>query len=83
MAAEYARDGVRCNALAPAYIETERNVAVKSKFTNAELDTLNATHPMGTGQPDDVVNAALFLASDDSRFISGAVIPVDGGMVIT
>lgn len=82
VAAEYAKDNIRCNALAPCYIETERNVAVKATFTNAELDNLNAVHPLGTGAPEDVVNAALFLASDESKLINGTVIPVDGGMVV-
>jgi len=83
VAAEYAKDKIRCNALAPCYIETERNVVVKAGFTNAQLDALGANHPLGTGQPEDIVNAALFLASDESRLISGTVIPVDGGMTIT
>jgi NAD(P)-dependent dehydrogenase (short-subunit alcohol dehydrogenase family) len=83
VAAEYAKDKIRCNALAPCFIETERNVAVKAGFSNVQLDALDANHPLGVGQSEDIVNAALFLASDESKLISGTVIPVDGGMTIT
>ena len=56
---------------------------MKAGFSNVQLDALNANHPLGVCQSADIVNAALFLASDESKLISGTVIPVDGGMTIT
>ena len=82
VAAEYAKDNIRCNAIAPCFIETERNVAVKSGFTNAQLDMINSVHRLGTGEPADIANAALFLASDESKRVTGTVIPVDSAMII-
>jgi NAD(P)-dependent dehydrogenase (short-subunit alcohol dehydrogenase family) len=82
VAAEYARDGIRCNAIAPCFIESERNVGVKTTFSNAQIDSLNTVHRLGTGQPDDIANAALYFASDQSRLVTGVVLPVDSGMLV-
>jgi NAD(P)-dependent dehydrogenase (short-subunit alcohol dehydrogenase family) len=68
--------------VAPAVVETP----VYSTFLTPErvaevLPTFNAFHPMGrNGQPQDVVAAILFLASDEAAWITGALLPVDGGV---
>ena len=77
LAKEVGGRGVRVNAIAPGYIETDMTKAVNEKAREAWL----ATIPMKrAGQPEDVANVALFLASDLSSYVTGQVIGVDGGM---
>ncbi len=79
IAKEYGRRNVRCNAIAPGYIATEMTAALSSEQTQA----IAASLPLGKlGEPDDVAELALFLASDRSRYITGEVIKVDGGMYV-
>jgi NAD(P)-dependent dehydrogenase (short-subunit alcohol dehydrogenase family) len=76
LAVELAARGIRVNAVAPGTIETE---AVK-KLSDEYIAGVKAMHPMARlGKPEEVAQAILFLASDDSSFITGAVLPVDGG----
>jgi NAD(P)-dependent dehydrogenase (short-subunit alcohol dehydrogenase family) len=81
LAAEWAGRGVRVNAIAPGYILTE--MTQKS----IDLGVLNAAGmvartPMGRlGTPDDVVGPAIFLASDESSFVTGHVLVADGGVL--
>lgn len=79
LAVEYAPFGIRVNALAPGFIETQLTARVLKvpQFSKALLDKT----PLGRfGTPEDVARAALFLSSDDSAYITGAEIAVDGGM---
>ena len=79
IAKEYGRRNVRCNAIAPGYIATEMTAALNEEQTNEIAKRL----PLGRlGQPDDVADLALFLAGDSSRYITGEVIKVDGGMYV-
>jgi 3-oxoacyl-[acyl-carrier protein] reductase len=78
-AKEFARKGaqVRCNAITPGYIMTDILKTVPQDL----LDKFAATTLLGRlGQPDDVAKAALFLAGDDSSYITNSVISVNGGM---
>lgn len=83
LAVELAASHIRVNAVAPAVVETP----VYGTFMSAEqvkevLPTFNDFHPLGrNGQPPDVVGALLFLASDEASWITGAVLPVDGGVM--
>jgi NAD(P)-dependent dehydrogenase (short-subunit alcohol dehydrogenase family) len=83
VAAEYARDGIRCNAICPGVIGTDmtwRSVAAAPDRA-AALEGMAALHPMRRiGEPADVAQAALYLASDAARFVTGAILSVDGGM---
>ncbi len=74
----YARQGVRVNAIAPGYIETPMTAPVR-EFEEVQ-EGIAGMHPMGRfGQPEEIAAAAVFLASDDASFITGIVLPVDGG----
>jgi len=76
LAVELAPRGVRVNAVAPGTIATE---AVK-KLSDAYVDNIKRMHPIGRlGEPVEVARAILFLASDEASFITGTVLPVDGG----
>ena len=77
LAHEVASRGVRVNALAPGYIATDMTAVLPEKVKEAMLERIPLKR-MGT--PQDIANAALFFASDDSTYITGQVLPVDGGM---
>lgn len=79
LAVEYAPFGIRVNALAPGFIETALTQRVlRNPMINKAL--LDQTPLRRFGNPEDIANAALFLASHESAFITGAEIAVDGGM---
>lgn len=82
LAIEFAKDRIRVNTVAPAVVETPVYDTFLTPEQVAEiLPTFNAFHPLGrNGQPDDVVSAILFLASDEAAWITGAILPVDGGV---
>jgi NAD(P)-dependent dehydrogenase (short-subunit alcohol dehydrogenase family) len=81
LAVEWAGRGIRVNAVAPGTINTERVKAMAEEPGGPEyLETVKKGHPMGRlGEPEEVANAILFLASDEASFITGAVLAVDGG----
>lgn len=79
LARQWASHGIRVNALAPGYFPTEMNAPMTRDPGRREA--LLARTPMGrSGEPDDLVGPTLFLASGASRFVTGHVLPVDGGM---
>jgi NAD(P)-dependent dehydrogenase (short-subunit alcohol dehydrogenase family) len=78
MALHFARQGVRINALCPGFVRT----AMTRTLTEdpERLRYLEDRHPMGRlARPEEIANAALFLASDEASFITGVCLPVDGG----
>ncbi|MGH2558096.1 MAG: SDR family NAD(P)-dependent oxidoreductase [Thermomicrobiales bacterium] len=81
LAIEWADRGIRVNAVAPGTIRTERVKRLPEEPGGVEyLQAIERMHPMGRiGEPEEVAKAILFLASDDASFITGAVLPVDGG----
>ncbi|MGB7157285.1 MAG: SDR family NAD(P)-dependent oxidoreductase [Tepidisphaeraceae bacterium] len=81
LAVEWAERGIRVNAVAPGTIRTERVKRLPEEPGGVEyLQAIERMHPMGRiGEPEEVAKAILFLASDDASFITGAILPVDGG----
>lgn len=78
-AVENVTKGITCNALAPGYINTD----MMNKYPAEQLKALIATIPIGRfAEPEEVADAALFLASDASAYITGAVLDINGGSFI-
>jgi dihydroanticapsin dehydrogenase len=80
---DYAKQGIRCNAIAPGWVDTPGN------YAHAELlgglahvyATIDSFQPIGRpGEPRAIANMALFLASDESSFVTGTVLVADGAM---
>lgn len=79
MATELSPKGIRTNCIAPGFIATEMSAKALNNDPERKGKALGRT-PMGElGQPADIGDAALFLASDASKYITGVVLPVDGG----
>ena len=77
LAAEVGARGVRVNAIAPGFIETDMTNVLKDEVKAAMAEKIPLKR---AGKPEDIANAALFLGSDLSTYITGQVIGVDGGM---
>jgi 3-oxoacyl-[acyl-carrier protein] reductase len=78
-ARELGRKGVRVNAVCPGFVETEMIRSVPPEI----LEKVKERIPLGRfASPEEIARVYLFLASDESSYISGAVISVDGGMVV-
>jgi NAD(P)-dependent dehydrogenase (short-subunit alcohol dehydrogenase family) len=82
MAVDHARQGIRVNALMPGVIDTPMPARSLKRYADPEAMRAywRERHPMGRiGRPEEVAQAALFLASDDSSFVTGHLLFVDGG----
>lgn len=78
-AKEMAARNIRVNAVAPGFIETAMTDGIPEKIREGMISSI----PMGRmGQPEDIAKAVCFLASDDSSYITGQVLVVDGGLVM-
>jgi NAD(P)-dependent dehydrogenase (short-subunit alcohol dehydrogenase family) len=81
MAIDYGRKGIRVNAVCPGFIETPMLDGILGMEGLAEIrDKIREAHQLGRfGRPEEIANAALFLASDEASFVTGVALPVDGG----
>jgi len=89
LAAQYVQYGIRANAIAPGSIRTERQIrryenkdfmlAEKPSAAARERTIFQKLYPYSKGEPEDIAAIALFLASDDSRMLTGTTIAADGG----
>jgi NAD(P)-dependent dehydrogenase (short-subunit alcohol dehydrogenase family) len=83
MAVDHAHEGVRVNCICPSIVETElvRGLFDASPEKEAAKRARVATIPLGRmGQPEDVAEMAVYLASKESSWVTGAAIPLDGGL---
>ncbi len=83
IALDYVNDHIRCNAIAPGTIETPYYTEILAKADDpvAIKKGLEARQPMGRlGTPDEIASGILFLACDESRFATGSILTLDGGM---
>lgn len=79
VAKELAGRGVTCNAIAPGYIATDMTDALSEKTRESMTAQIPMKRP---GAPEDIANAAVFLASDNAGYITGEVLRVDGGLAM-
>ena len=83
IALDYAKRGIRCNAIAPGWVDTPVNYAHAELLGGLDhvYATIDSFQPIGrAGEPREIANVALFLASDESSFVTGALIVADGAM---
>jgi dihydroanticapsin dehydrogenase len=83
VALDYARRGIRCNAICPGWVDTPINYAHAEMLGGLQkvYDSIDTFQPIGRpGQPREIAHLALFLASDEASFMTGSIIAADGGM---
>lgn len=72
----YAKEGIRVNAVAPGYVKTPLIAGLPEE----RVQEMSALHPIGRfAEPEEIASAIYFLASDEASFVTGVVLPVDGG----
>ncbi|EHU3551958.1 glucose 1-dehydrogenase [Listeria monocytogenes] len=81
LAIEFAKDNIRVNAVAPAVVETPiYNTFMSDEEVKEVLPTFNDLHPLQrNGSPEDIAKAILFFANEENSWITGVIMPVDGG----
>jgi 3-oxoacyl-[acyl-carrier protein] reductase len=79
LAAELARRGITVNAIAPGFIETDMTAVVRNAVGDQLVKRIPARR---LGQPEDIANAVVFLASQEASYITGQVLTVDGGLTL-
>ncbi|MBI3406564.1 MAG: SDR family oxidoreductase, partial [Acidobacteria bacterium] len=83
MALDHAREKIRVNCICPNAVETEMFAGAMARYPDPEAEYRRrmAAIPIGRiGQPEDVAQLALYLASDESSWMTGVAIPLDGGV---
>ena len=84
VAIELAADGVRCNGIAPGLIRTAQTLDPVHSVGEEGLNAFVPNIPLGRiGDPSDIADVALFLASDQARYVTGQTITVDGGLMVS
>lgn len=86
MAIDHGHENIRVNAVCPSFVETELTEAILSKMEDPDAIRREriAAHPIGRlGKPEDIAGLVVYLASDESAWTTGAILPVDGGYLAT
>ena len=83
MAVRYAKDNIRVNSLCPGTINTElfSEFLAQQSDPEAVRTEIRDMHPLGIGEPEDIAWAAVYLASDESKYMTGAPMLVEGGIL--
>jgi NAD(P)-dependent dehydrogenase (short-subunit alcohol dehydrogenase family) len=82
MAVDHGHENIRVNAICPSFVESELTAAILAQAADPAtvLRERTASHPIGRlGSPEDIAGLAVFLASDESSWMTGSILPVDGG----
>ncbi len=79
LAIELAREKIRVNCVSPSIVKTEMTEKFHESFTPEQIQEIEARHPLGLGEPNDVAALVVFLLSDSARWITGSNLVVDGG----
>jgi NAD(P)-dependent dehydrogenase (short-subunit alcohol dehydrogenase family) len=79
LALELATKRIRVNCVAPAFVRTPMFERMAQRWSATQRSQVEALHPLGLGEPEDVAGAIAFLLSDAARWITGTVLTVDGG----
>jgi 3-oxoacyl-[acyl-carrier protein] reductase len=83
LAVELAKDGIRVNGIAPGYIRTAQALSEKHSLGPTGLEAAASIIPLGrVGEPEEIADVAVFLASPAARYITGQVLVVDGGLLV-
>ena len=83
LAVELAKFGIRVNGVAPGYIRTAQLLSEEHSLGSTGAEAARAFIPMGRiGEPDDIADVVLFLASDAARYMTGQIVVVDGGLLV-
>lgn len=82
LALEFFPMGIRSNCIAPAMVKTPMYEYSEQNASKETMDAHVSKYPLGVGLPEDVANAAIFLLSDASRWITGTTITLDGGFLL-
>jgi NAD(P)-dependent dehydrogenase (short-subunit alcohol dehydrogenase family) len=82
LACELAGRNIRVNSIAPGFVKTPMNEDVMKTLPKEAIDKIIAAHPLGIGEPVDVANLVAFLLSDNTKWITGSTITIDGGFSI-
>ncbi|HEX2182941.1 MAG TPA: SDR family NAD(P)-dependent oxidoreductase [Rubrobacteraceae bacterium] len=83
LAVELARDGIRVNGIAPGYIRTAQALSEEHSLGPEGLERAAEFIPMGrVGEPEDIADVSVFLASEAARYMTGQVLVVDGGLLV-
>ena len=78
-AKELGRRGIRVNGIAPGFVETDMTAVLTDEQKNHAAENISMQR---LGQPQDIANTALYLASDLSTYVTGQIIAVDGGLIM-